>query len=57
MKLFYEGRTDLALVGCGESAVLIDRVKSASEIVQDTVDEFWSEIERLAALAGGRSDP
>ncbi len=29
MKLFYEGRTDLALVGCGESAVLIDQVKPA----------------------------
>jgi enoyl-[acyl-carrier protein] reductase II len=51
MKLFSEGRTDLALVGCGESAVLIDRVKSASEIVRDTVDEFWSEIDRLAAMA------
>lgn len=52
MKLFYEGRIDLALVGCGESAVLIDKVKSAGEIVHDTVNEFWSEIDRLAALAG-----
>jgi enoyl-[acyl-carrier protein] reductase II len=50
MKLFYEGRTDLALVGCGESAVLIDQVKPAAQIIQETVTEFWSEIERLSAL-------
>ena len=50
MKLFYEGRIDLALVGCGESAVLIDTVKPAAQIIQDTVIEFWGEIERLSAL-------
>jgi enoyl-[acyl-carrier protein] reductase II len=50
MKLFYEGRTDLALVGCGESAVLIDAVKPAAQIIQDTVQEFWDEIERLSSL-------
>jgi enoyl-[acyl-carrier protein] reductase II len=50
MKLFYEGRTDLALVGCGESAVLIDEVKPAADIVRDTVREFWEEIERLSSL-------
>ena len=50
MKLFYEGRTDLALVGAGESAVLIDEIKSASDIVLDTIAEFWDEIERLAKL-------
>ncbi len=55
MKLFYEGRTDLALVGCGESAVLIEAVKSAGQIVTDTIDEFWGEIDRLAALASGAS--
>ena len=49
-KLFYDGRTDLALVGCGESAVLIDQVKPAAQIIQETVSEFWSEIERLSAL-------
>ncbi len=53
MKLFYEGRTDLALVGCGESAVLIGEVKPAADIVRDTVREFWEEIERLAALRTG----
>ena len=50
MKLFYDGRTDLALVGCGESAVLIDRVKPAAHIIHEAVSEFWSEIERLSAL-------
>ena len=54
MKLFYEGRTDLALVGCGESAVLIDQVKPAAQIVHDTVDEFWGEIARLSALQHAR---
>lgn len=53
MKLFYEGRTDLALVGCGETAVLIDEVKPASEIVKDTVREFWEEIDRLSGLRKG----
>lgn len=41
---------DLALIGCGESAVLIDEVKSAGEIVTDTGYEFWQEIERMADL-------
>jgi len=50
LRLFYEGRTDLALVGCGECAVLIDAVKPAAQIIQDTVAEFWIEIERLARL-------
>lgn len=52
---FYQGRTDLALVGCGESAVLIDEVKPAGQIVQDTVREFWDEIERLARLLPART--
>ncbi|MCC7366244.1 MAG: nitronate monooxygenase [Dehalococcoidia bacterium] len=55
LKLFYEGRTDLALAGCGESGVLIDEVKSAGQIVRDTVDEFWTEIERLSGLLTPRA--
>jgi enoyl-[acyl-carrier protein] reductase II len=50
MANFYQGRTDLALVGAGESAVLIHAVKPAADIVRETVAEFWSEIDRLAAL-------
>ena len=48
--MFYEGRTDVAIVGCGETAVLIDEIKPAAEIVTDTVREFWGEIDRLANL-------
>ncbi len=48
--MFYGGKMDVALIGCGESAVLIDEVKSAGEIVTDTVREFWQEIERLSDL-------
>ena len=50
MANFYQGRTDLALVGAGESAVLIHDVKPAGDIVRETVAEFWSEIDRLADL-------
>ncbi len=50
MELFRNGRTDLAMVGAGESAVLIDAVKPAAEIVAETVAVFWAEIERLAGL-------
>jgi enoyl-[acyl-carrier protein] reductase II len=50
MANFYQGRTDLALVGAGESAVLIHEVKPAADIVRETVAEFWSEIDRLAEL-------
>ena len=48
--MFFEGRTDLALVGCGESAILVNEVKPAAAIIADTVREFWSEIDRLANL-------
>lgn len=50
MKLFYEGDTSQALVGAGESAVLIDEVKSAGDIVRDTASEFWEAVDRLAGL-------
>ena len=52
MKLFYEGDTSQALVGAGESAVLIDEVKSAGDIVRDTAGEFWEAVDRLAGMAG-----
>ena len=48
--MFYEGRTDVALIGCGESAVLIDEVKPAGEIVTNTVPRGLGEIERLSNL-------
>ena len=48
--MFYRGKTDVALIGCGETAVLIDEVKSAAEIITDTVREFWNEIDRISNL-------
>ena len=42
----------------GESASLITTIKSVQEIVEETVDVFWAEIERLAAmLPGARTRP
>ena len=50
MELFENGRTDLAMVGAGESATLVRAVQPAAEIVADTVAVFWREMERLAGL-------
>ena len=47
---FFEGRTDLAMVGGGESAALFDSIKSVAEIIDDTVAGFWKEIERLSRV-------
>jgi len=50
LEAFENGRLDKAMVGCGESAALIGSVKSVAEIIAETVDGFWSEVERLAAM-------
>jgi enoyl-[acyl-carrier protein] reductase II len=50
---FWEGRTDLAVVGAGESATLFDTVKPVAEIIEETVAGFWAEIDRLASLRAG----
>jgi enoyl-[acyl-carrier protein] reductase II len=50
MDAFKHGRLDRAMVGCGESASLVETVKSVAEIVDETVTVFWQEIERLASL-------
>jgi enoyl-[acyl-carrier protein] reductase II len=50
LELFNEGRVDRAMAGAGETTVLIDQVKPAGEIVEETVGGFWREIERLAGL-------
>ena len=52
LELFNEGRTDKAMAGAGETTVLIDKIKPAGEIVEETVRGFWREIERLAGLLG-----
>ncbi len=50
--VFWEGRTDLAVVGAGESATLFDTIKPVAEIIEETVAGFWAEIDRLASLRG-----
>ena len=50
MEAFKHGRLDVAMVGAGESASLISAVRTVAEIIEETVDGFWREIERLAGL-------
>jgi enoyl-[acyl-carrier protein] reductase II len=50
LEAFEHGRLDKAMVGCGESASLIGSVKPVAEIITETVDGFWAEIEHLAAM-------
>jgi enoyl-[acyl-carrier protein] reductase II len=50
MEAFRDGRLDRAMVGCGESATLVTEVKTAAEIVDETMTGFWQEIDRLADL-------
>lgn len=47
---FYDGDLDVAIVAAGESAVLVDAVKPAAQIIEETIQVFWEQIERLAAL-------
>jgi enoyl-[acyl-carrier protein] reductase II len=47
---FEHGRLDKAMVGAGESAALIESIKTVQEIVDETVAGFWAEVERLAAM-------
>jgi enoyl-[acyl-carrier protein] reductase II len=56
LEAFEHGRLDKAMVGCGESAALIGSIKSVAEIIAETVDGFWAEIERLAQMLPAR-DP
>ncbi len=55
MELFEHGRTDRAMVGCGESATLISAIKPVAEIIEETVTVFWREIERLARMLPARA--
>jgi enoyl-[acyl-carrier protein] reductase II len=52
LEMFESGDLGLAMVGAGESAAMLSEVKTAAEIVDETVTGFWQEIERLAGLLG-----
>ena len=53
LEAFENGRLDKAMVGCGESASLIDSIKTVREIIDETVEVFWEQIERLARMLQG----
>ena len=53
LEAFDHGRLDVAMVGCGESATLVDGVKTVLQIIDDTVTTFWAELNRLADLLAG----
>ncbi len=49
-ELCRNGRLDMAMAGCGESAMLVNTISTVAEIIDQTVSVFWQEIERLARL-------
>ncbi len=49
-RLYVNGDVENTSGSAGESAGLINEIKSAAEIIDDTVAGFWREIDRLAAL-------
>ena len=48
--LYIAGRTDIAMGSAGETAGLIHGVKPVGRIIEDNVEGFWREIDRLAAM-------
>lgn len=54
-ELYFGGDLEAAPALAGQSAGLIDRVKTAQEIIDDTVAEFFAITARLGALAQARS--
>jgi len=55
LEMFQTGDLSLAMVGAGESAALLSEIKTAAEIMDETIAGFWQEIERLAGLLGRSS--
>jgi enoyl-[acyl-carrier protein] reductase II len=53
--LYFDGDMEAAPALAGQSAGLIDRVKTAQEIIDDTVAEFFAITARLGGLAAQRS--
>jgi enoyl-[acyl-carrier protein] reductase II len=50
LELFQNGKLDVAMAGVGESASLVHQIKPVNQIIDETVREFWAEVERLAGL-------
>ena len=53
--VYFDGDMEAAPALAGQSAALIDAVKTAQEIIDDTVAEFFAITERLGSLAQARS--
>ena len=54
-QVYFDGDMEAAPALAGQTAGLIDSVKSAQQIIDDTVAEFFEITARLGALAQGRS--
>jgi enoyl-[acyl-carrier protein] reductase II len=54
-RVYFDGDMEAAPALAGQSAGLIDSVKSASEIIEDMVAEFFAITQRLGALGQQRS--
>jgi enoyl-[acyl-carrier protein] reductase II len=52
--LYIDGRLDMAMGSAGESAGLIPSIEPVATIVERTIADFWSELDRLADLAKSR---
>ena len=48
--LYVKGDVENTSGAAGESAGLIHEIKSVRQIIDDTIEGFWREIDRLAAL-------
>ncbi len=49
-RLYVNGDVDGSSGAAGESSGLIREIKTAQQIIDDTISSFWSQIDRLAAL-------
>jgi enoyl-[acyl-carrier protein] reductase II len=55
LQLYFGGDMEAAPALAGQTAGLIDEVKSAQQIIDDTVTEFFAITTRLGRLAESRS--
>lgn len=55
LDLYFGGDMEAAVGLAGQTAGLIDRVKTAKEIIDDTISEFFEITSRLGNLASARN--
>jgi enoyl-[acyl-carrier protein] reductase II len=54
--LYVQGDVENTSGAAGESAGLIHEIKSVRQIIDDTIESFWREIDRLARLRPRKVD-